>query len=882
MFGEKKSVRLSNKVCKKIASAFLICGFAAFSQTLNVKAADGKSKPSLKSTSKQRFTADVRLDNFAAEVFSGATKISWKTGFEQNIVGFKIWREDNGQKILVNEDFVAGSLLQVGDGILPAGNEYDFYDLTDSTNVYYNLEAVDINGKSHWFGPVYPQINFEQTEISKESETIARLNENKNDRRQQIETVDFLTPVLKKAVTQKLSPTNDSLLANDPNAVKMEIRNRGIYRIEAQTLTDAGFNGAESANWKLFVGGIEQPITINSDGSVEFFGQGIDTLQTDANIYWLITDTNAGKRTNHAAKTYVNSAKNSWTRITAERRDRSIRVSSVINGARENWFGAIVTNTASNQALELSNIGFDSGQTATVGVDLQGLTAVSHQVSVLLNGISIGQINFSAFDRTEWTANVALTNLVEGTNTLTLQSLGGSTDVNISESVRVSYPRSLKAQNNRLEFSVNAGQAVRLRGFTNQQVHIFDVTNPAQSADYLPASRLETDGTYTVTLASASSARLMLAQTENLPLYAAPPFIRNNPSDLKNVQNQAKFVVIAPFEFKNTLQSFCDLRTSRGIQTKFVDVQDIYDEFNNGVKSAEAIRAFLQFAKQNWTVKPDFAMFVGDASVDPRNYTGFGGDNNNRVPTLLVDTWNMETVSDEALADFNDDGVGEIAVGRLPAKDETELQTMLDKITAAVPMSRGQVNQRGVHFVSDGFGDYNFPAGSRNMATFFPATVTVNYLDSGGLDAATVRGDIINRINSGAAVINYFGHASIGTWSGAQIFRNVDAASLTNSPNSPFIAMIDCLNGDYAETNITGIAEAMMKQRGGGANAVWAASGWNLADDQEFFARDFYQKVFSGMPLGEAARRTKMLYPNIDLRRTYIFFGDPTQSLVTP
>ena len=96
------------------------------------------------------------------------------------------------------------------------------------------------------------------------------------------------------------------------------------------------------------------------------------------------------------------------------------------------------------------------------------------------------------------------------------------------------------------------------------------------------------------------------------------------------------------------------------------------------------------------------------------------------------------------------------------------------------------------------------------------------------------------------------------------------------------MVMINCLNGDFAETNITSLAEAVMKKNRGGANAVWASSGWNTADVQESFAKDFYKKVFTGMPLGEAARQTKMLYTDTDLLRTYIFFGDPTQSLVTP
>ena len=94
------------------------------------------------------------------------------------------------------------------------------------------------------------------------------------------------------------------------------------------------------------------------------------------------------------------------------------------------------------------------------------------------------------------------------------------------------------------------------------------------------------------------------------------------------------------------------------------------------------------------------------------------------------------------------------------------------------------------------------------------------------------------------------------------------------------MTLINCLNGDYAEANMLSVAEAVMKQRFGGASGVWAASGYNGAFDQEYMNRDFYKKVFQGLPLGEAARQTKMLYPITDLRRTYVFFGDPTQPLV--
>ncbi len=676
--------------------------------------------------------------------------------------------------------------------------------------------------------------------------------------------------------------SENNLLTNDPNALKIEVRNRGIYRVDAASLAEMGFNAVESSNWKLFSGGVEQPLVVNADGSLEFFGQGIDTIQTDANVYWLITDTNGGPRINRVTQNYLPSANYSWTRVTAERKDKLYRVSSIINGARENWFGAVVNNTPSNQTLELNEIATTSGQTATVGIDLQGLTGVAHQVSVLLNGASIGQINFGLYDRIEWSTNVALSKLVEGTNTLTLQTLGGSSDINITEAVRISYPRNLKAQNNRLDFSVSSGQSVKLKGFTSQRVRIFDVTNPLQVTEYAPESRLENDGTYSVTVASATGARLMLAQGEDLQLFRAAPLITNNPSDLRSTQNEAKFLIIAPREFHKPMFDFRNLRNLQGIQTQIVDIEDIYDEFNNGVKSAEAVRLFLQYAKQNWAVKPDFAVFVGDATIDPRNYSGFGGYVYNRVPTFITDTWNMETVSDEMMADFNGDSVGEIAVGRLPAKDEDELTAMMEKIVQTEPLTRSELNARGVHFVSDATLGYDFAAGSRNIATAFPADITVNYLDAAGQDPTALRGNIISRINSGAIIVNYFGHASIGAWTNSQIFRNADAVNLVNPKKTPLMVMIDCLNGDFAETNISSVAEAVMKQRSGGANAVWASSGWNTAYDQEFFARDFYRKVFTGMPVGEAARQAKMLYPITDLRRTYIFFGDPTQPLVLP
>src|SRR5215203_1149688 len=129
MFGENKCVQISTPLGRKLISALLVYSFVLLSFVSAANAQKMPLRPTLKPESKQKFSSDVRLDGFQADAFSGATKISWNTGFEQNVLGFKVWRDDKGERILVNENLVTGSLLKVSNGILEAGNQYSYYDL---------------------------------------------------------------------------------------------------------------------------------------------------------------------------------------------------------------------------------------------------------------------------------------------------------------------------------------------------------------------------------------------------------------------------------------------------------------------------------------------------------------------------------------------------------------------------------------------------------------------------------------------------------------------------------------------------------------------------------------------------------------------------------
>ena len=91
------------------------------------------------------------------------------------------------------------------------------------------------------------------------------------------------------------------------------------------------------------------------------------------------------------------------------------------------------------------------------------------------------------------------------------------------------------------------------------------------------------------------------------------------------------------------------LRQGQGLQVAVVDVEDLYDEFSTATKTPYAVQDFLNYAAAQWSPAPRYVLFVGHASLDPKNYLGFG--DSDFVPTKLIDTQRMETASDDWFAD---------------------------------------------------------------------------------------------------------------------------------------------------------------------------------------------------------------------------------------
>lgn len=640
------------------------------------------------------------------------------------------------------------------------------------------------------------------------------------------------------------------------------------YHVSAASLSAAGFDtNSSSFNWQLFLDGVEIPMQVNPDGSIEFYGLGVDNNFTDSKVYYLIDGANPGLRLSESyGGTATRNAAPGNFRVRIERKDRLHYVSGLVNGETENWFATLVGPTEASVALDAVNL--DSSATATLKVNIQGLTAVEHIINVKVNGNDVGSFSFSNKNYHQQELNVPVSYLNPRNNQVSFLAVASGSDYSLLDSVSLTFSRRYEAIDDRLRFSVPAGQTALVEGFSGPGIRVFEIQN-GRAVNRTVISTETVNGSYGFGLAAAGSDRTFIAvggQGGNAPDQIKP----NVPSSLNLSSNRADFIIISHASVAAQAGDLAARRNAQGLSTMVALTEDIADEFGHGTITPQAIRDFLQHAASNWSRAPKFVLLFGDSSFDIRDYQG--GAHRNLVPTKLVDTQFMETSSDGWLVDFDNDGVENLAIGRLPVGNAAEAALAVGKIV------------RYESFVQSGpkkallAADYYFEILNQELEALLPSDFTKTKLDRGTMSDADMRQAIFDNASENPTFVSYLGHGTPTNWSNASLFGVSQAQTVTNQKLS-FYMLMTCLNGFTHDMGNTSLTESLVLSPNG-AIAVWSSSGSTYASGQIAMSQEVVRLLFpngrKNYRLGDVVRLAKQTSGDMDARRTWQLMGDPT------
>jgi uncharacterized repeat protein (TIGR01451 family) len=893
------------------ANVFSFSSFAVNTATVSSTTSDPNSSNN-SSTFSSTIAAPnvVQMTYFQARPYSEDTPqagsqsgvlLEWRTREEIRNLGFNIYREDAFGRHRVNPSIIAGAALFIRGGKPQHGAKtYQWIDPAGTAESSYFIEDVDLNGTRTSHGPV--NVDSSTTTATYTAHSASRVaNSTLLTHLNQLTSQEsaLRAPLVRSIVTprptiEKLLPGEFRVSLDGLPAVKISIRSEGWYRVTQSALVAAGMApDTDSRLLQLYAEGVEQPILVSGRGhgplgpndAIEFYGTGIDTPFSDTRVYWLIKATRPGQRIASLPSASSGAANNSQGFIfTTVREDRTTYLATLLNGEdKDNFFGAAVTSEPVDQTLTVANHAPNSALPVTIDITLQGATdGQAHRVSAVFNGAAIGEMNYTGQVNVTNTFPIDSSLITEGVNTVTLTALEGDNDVSVVQSIALHYPHTYVADQNWLRATANAGSVVHITGFTSPQIHIFDITHPQAIQQLTGVVELE-GSTYSITATLRSgfpASHTLLAFAENQ--IASPSALTYHaPSRLAVRHDDADLIYISHPDFIGSLAPLQSLRESQKHDVSIVSTDELYDAYNFGERSPYAIRDFLQFAASQ-NRKPKAVLFVGDASLDPRNYLGFGDFD--FVPTRIIETAAFKTASDDWFTDFQGNGFATMPTGRLPVRSVSEAALTVQKIVGYEQGSyAGTWNMQALVVADNNEGaDFSTPANSA-AATLQPL-LRVTKILANGQDSNVIRQQILDGLNAGSLIVNYNGHGSTEQWSFVDLLDDNVAASLANGQRLPVYLLMDCLNGFFHDVYTQSLAESLLLSPNGGGVAVWASSGFTNAQPQMFLNQALLIALAQNpnSPLGTAILAAKSGITDTDVRRTWILFGDPSMQLQFP
>ncbi len=723
--------------------------------------------------------------------------------------------------------------------------------------------------------------------------------------------------------------------------IKLFVLKDGIYRIYYDSLAvlpDFPEEIISSRSLKLRERGEQQAIHVTDHGDGIFNGgdhfdfigkqkyfegtsQYYDAF-SDINVYWLDWGGEDGLRFVEESGALVDLTPvrptTFWDEIHIEQDNDFERLGQVDTNlpsiTRDHFFWESVNSGVTKEVeYYLPNPFRGSSENLEVSLGLHGLTysqeagdVQNHTIFAFMNDHSIGDGSWVQQEEYVLTSPAALNlshNILNanGHNSLAIfapvSTEPGNYDKVVLNWIEIGYEHLLRADDNQLRFrksyiNPSTDLEYEIQGFESQNMVLYKEGLSKITGFTIRENWDASEPQYSLVFQDHS--------TESTPDYWAASFegilrpLRATVDTLAQLREQdADLIVITIPDFMDNLEPYLEFKRSEGWNPIAVSAADIYDEFNWGVHSPLAIKAFLRYANNYWSSHPEYVVLIGDAISNPQQAKRDTRIRN--IPTFYMQTYGWGA----AEADYwyslinGDDYLPDLNIGRLPCNDLIDLNSSLTKLIQYGSGSNYGAWQNEIITIA-GF-DATFKSQSESLlrtavpAAYMPSRIFIDR-DSEGQIFWGDTDSLVEHWNRGKLLINFLGHGGGAVWADRSLFVRDDIFYLNQDTPPAFVTSMTCFTASFAQTR--GLGEVVLTESPVGAIGWFGSSGVGWIINDYLMIQPLMRRLLEdNKTVGEIINIARMEYflanSGFDYLKPsmlfqYNFLGDPTTRLLRP
>ncbi|MEN8115541.1 MAG: type IX secretion system sortase PorU [Bacteroidota bacterium] len=747
--------------------------------------------------------------------------------------------------------------------------------------------------------------------------------------------------VIQKSSSKQYEWKNESVLKSG-KWIKISTNGKGIYKIPYSKLTEWGFPNPAQVNVFGSGGTVlpENPGDIlyddlnqnavwrnknNGEDCLFFYALGVtkwdykkdnDLFEHKTNDYatkgYFFLSENVGSQKNVELLPEISAPA---THTVTSFNEFALVENDLVNilplGSGKRWFGEKFGNgTSRNFSFTVSDV--DILIDAKINISVAGRSYQTSSMTVSTQNGTLGDIQFSKintssqYDKYADDNNEIFTQKIsDGPLQVKLkyEALNSSAEA-WNDYIELNYRRKLKAGNNAVffrdigsvgdgniaEFNIeNGSSAFKLLDVTNLNnvkeipIHFSDnkirVKRPAHELREYVIFNPEGNFPEPVFVEEVQNQNLHSLSTPELLIITHPQFIT----------------------FAEQLAAFH--RNYDGMSVELVDVNNIYNEYSSGIKSAVGIRDFIKmFYDRDNTLK--YVLLFGDGSYDNKNIRP---DSKNFIPTFqsnesLVPTRSF--VSDDYYAILDDDesiynGTIDLGIGRIPSSTTYEAELVVDKILRYYKSEAlgdwrntlcfiGDDGDGGLHMrQSEQLADIVNKDNKEFITDKIYFDAFTEEVTSAGERYPGVNAAINERVKDGVLVLNYVGHANDRFLAHEHVLDVSDINSWSNTNKLPIFVTATCEFSRF-DADETSAGEYVLLNPNGGGIGLFSTTRVVYAESNFRLSKNFYNHIFTKNEngehyrMGDVMRLAKLNTSGNINKRNFSLLADPALKLSYP